>query len=115
MTPEALLRDHTSEVRDLAQQLRQLIHATLPGMREKGYSGWHAIGFHHPAAGYVCGIFPKEQSVRFLFEHGVLLSDPEGILQGDGKQTRHIDLCPSDQIPTAALEWFLLEAVSLRS
>ena len=87
----------------------------MPNATEHGYSGWHAIAFRHPAAGYVCGIFPFAESVRFLFEHGVQLHDPEGIFTGGGKQTRYIELKPGDSVPNDALRILIAEAIALRS
>jgi hypothetical protein len=115
MTPDDILRDHTPEVRAVADALRALVHDTIDGMTERAYPGWHAIGLRHPKAGYVCGIFPMEDAVRFVFEHGRQLSDPTGILTGDGKQVRYIDLRAAGDIPAEALRPLLLEAVALRS
>jgi hypothetical protein len=114
MTPDDILRDHSPEVQAIAGALRRLIHDTVDGLSERAYPGWHAIGFRHPRAGYVCGIFPFATSVRFVFEHGRQLSDPFGVLQGDGKQIRYIDIEDVAAIPAAAIPPLLLEAVELR-
>lgn len=115
MTPNDILRDHPPEVQATAEALRALIHDTVEGMAERAYPGWHAIGFRHPKAGYVCGIFPMDDFVRFVFEHGRQLSDPLGILEGDTKQIRYIDLRQPEDIPAEAIRPLLLEAVALRS
>lgn len=115
ITPDDILRDHTPEVRAIAETLRRLIHDTIDGMTERAYPGWHAIGFRHPRAGYVCGIFPFESLVRFVFEHGRQLADPDGVLRGDGKQVRYIDLVDATAVPLDAIRPLLLEAVALRS
>ncbi len=78
------------------------------------YPGWHAIGFRHPSAGYVAGLFPQEDSVRFLFEWGVLLQDPDRLLTDGGKQTRYAEYTRPEQIPTEGLAALLLETVSVR-
>lgn len=114
MTPDDILNDHTPEVRAIAEALRRLIHDTVEGMTERAYPGWHAIGFRHPVAGYVCGIFPFADYVRFVFEHGRQLTDPDGVLQGDGKQIRYIDLRDAAEVPDDAVRLLLLEAVALR-
>lgn len=114
MTPDDILRDHAPEVQSTAEALRELIHDTVEGMTERAYPGWHAIGFRHPKAGYVCGIFPMENVVRFVFEHGRQLSDPDSVLTGDGKQVRYIDLRRPEDVPDEALRPLLLEAVALK-
>ncbi|MDX1435204.1 MAG: DUF1801 domain-containing protein [Anaerolineales bacterium] len=113
VSPEDILRGHSREVSEIAEALRSLIHETLGDMTEKAYPGWQGIGFRHPRSGYVCGIFPRETSARLLFERGVLLTDPNGLLEGDGKQTRHLDISSVDEIPREAIRLFLYEAVSL--
>jgi hypothetical protein len=88
----------------------------LPEAREVAYPGWHAIGFRHPKAGYVCGIFPFEGSVRLVFEWGVLLRDDARLLQPGGRQVRFAEFFdPSAALPEAELERMLLEAVALRA
>jgi len=114
VTPDEILSGHTIRVRETAEALRGLIHDTVADMTERAYPGWHAVGFRHPVAGYVCGIFPFADYVRFVFEHGRQLADPQRVLRGDGKQVRYIDLRDAADIPTDAVRLLLLEAVALR-
>ena len=76
MTPDELLAEHSPEVEALGQRIRAFFHATVPEASEKAYPGWHGIGYRHPVAGYLGGIFPQHGHVRLLFEFGVLLPDP---------------------------------------
>lgn len=113
-TPDDILRPHSPVVIDTANALRALLHDTVPEFKEKAYPGWHGIGFQHPRAGYVCGLFPRETAVRLLFEHGRLLSDPDGVFTGGGTQTRHIDITSAAEIPANEVRRLLLEAIALR-
>jgi hypothetical protein len=113
--PREVLADHTPAIRALCDELRALAHDVMPDATEHGYSGWHAIALRHPAAGYVCGIFPFADPVRLLFEHGVLLHDPDGIVTGNGKQVRYIDLNPGCVVPADAPRGLIAEAAGLRS
>lgn len=88
----SLLADHTREVADLTQVLRAVVRSALPMATEKINLGWHGLGYHDPDAGYVAGIFPGDESVKLGFEHGVELSDPEGLLEGDGSRVRYVVL-----------------------
>ena len=115
LTPDDILNDHTPEVRAIVEVLRHLIHDTVDGMTERAYPGWHAIGFRHLRAGYVCGLFPFDDYVRFVFEHGRALSDPAGVLGGDGKQIRFIDIYTVEAIPVEPLQALLLQAVALQA
>lgn len=113
VSAEDILRDHSAGVRRIVDTFRELITDTLDGLTEKAYPGWHAIGYRHSRAGYICGVFPYDSTVRLIFEKGVLLSDPQGVLEGDTKQIRYIEVSEVDQIPVDALRLLLLEAVSL--
>jgi hypothetical protein len=116
--PEEILAGHTPEVRRIAQRLRELIRDVVPEAVETAHRGWHAIGYRHPQAGYFCGIFPLERSVKLGFEWGALLRDVDGLLQRGpsvGKQVRYAELADADAIPEDALALLLLEAVGLRS
>lgn len=94
--PSAEIRDFLSErfpeAAELALGVRDVVLAADPDLRERIYSGWGGIGFRHPEAGYVCGIFPRagEPAVRLLFEHGVELEGRSELLEGAGSQTRYV-------------------------
>ncbi len=102
-----ILGDHTPEVVDLTLQLRDLIRSVMPDAIERVYHGWHGIGFHHPAAGYVCALFPAADHVRVGFEHGHLLPGPEGAFDSGGSQVRFITV----ETPTPELSAQLGELV----
>ena len=89
-SPEDILDDHTPAVVELVQQLRDLVGSSMPDAAERIYPGWHGIGFHHPTAGYVCGLFPGADNVRVGFEHGHVLSDPHGLFDSGGSQVRYV-------------------------
>jgi hypothetical protein len=76
---------------ELAVRTRDAVLAADPDLSERLYPGWRGVGYRHPEAGYVCGIFPQpDGEVRLLFEHGAALPDPDGVLQGSGTQTRYV-------------------------
>jgi hypothetical protein len=43
---------------DIAERLRVLTRETVPEADERAYTGWQAIGYRIPEAGYFAGIFP---------------------------------------------------------
>ena len=113
LRPEDILLDHRPGVRELAEQLRGIILAAAPEASETAYPTWHAIGYRHPRAGYFCGIFPQVESVRLIFEFGVLLPDPGRVLEGSGKQVRYVEIREGDPVPVEAIREFLEAALSL--
>ena len=101
---------------DLVLWVREIVLASEPDLTERVYLGWDGIGFRHPDAGYVCAIYPRdqEQEVRLLFEHGVRLDDPEGLLEGAGTQTRFIRIREEDELLAAAIGRYVHDAVAER-
>ena len=110
---EKLLRDHNPEVRALVEQLRALVRTTVPTAVEKANPVWRSLNYHHPECGYFCGLFPQQNGVNLAFEFGVLLPDPDGLLEGDGKQVRYVRVKTSKDIRTRALRKLLLAALAL--
>ncbi len=110
------LRDSHPGLADLALWVREMILAGEPDLTERVYPGWDGIGFRHPDAGYVCAIYPREQEqeVRLLFEHGVRLDDPEGLLEGAGTQTRFIRVRERDARLAATIGRYVRAAVAER-
>ncbi len=101
------------EIRAIAEGLRRLSRESMPEAAESGHPTWHSIGYRHPKAGYVCGIFPHKDSVDLVFEFGILLPDPHQVLQGEGKQTRYIPITTIDEINEVAIKQLIGEALSL--
>jgi hypothetical protein len=88
----ALLAEHTAEVAAAAEWLREVVLGALPDASERVYRGWHGFGYHHPEAGYVCAVFPRAGEALLAFERGVLLDDPHGLLDGDGRTVRWVQV-----------------------
>jgi hypothetical protein len=102
----------------LAQRLRALVMETLPEVEERAYPVWKGIGYVHPEAGYVCGVFFFPDHVALGFERGVLLADPEGLLRTgrtSGKKVRYLEVRTMKDIRVRALRRLLKDAVSLRT
>jgi hypothetical protein len=113
LTPEDILADGSPELRQLAEQLRSLIWATVPAAEERALPGWRAIGYHHPEVGYFCGLFLLADRVDLAFEFGVLLPDPANLLEGNGKQVRYVRVWQQENIRAEPIRDLLLAAVSL--
>lgn len=104
ITPMHILAGYDEPIRGLAEQLRRLVQQTVPVI-ERTYAGWRGLGYHRPLphGGYFCGIYPRRDAVRLLFEWGAQLPDEDGLLRGDGVRTRYVELRPGLPIPEAAL------------
>ena len=97
---------------ELALWVRALVLAAEPDLAERVYRGWDGIGFRHPDAGFICAIYPRDDEVRLLFEHGARLEDPDGLLRGVGTQTRFLPVRRCDEALAAAIGGYVHEAVA---
>lgn len=113
ITPEDILTGLTPDVADLVQSLRRLILDTVPDAVEIAYPVWKGIGYHHGTSGYFCAIFPQASGVKLGFEFGVLLPDPDRVLEGTGKQVRYVVIQDTALIPAGAIKRLLAAALSL--
>jgi hypothetical protein len=111
----AFLAERHPGALELALWVRAVVLAAEPDLTERVYRGWNGIGFRHPEAGYVCAIYPQDDgSVRLLFEHGTRVDDPEGLLEGDGTQTRFLTVTAPDDALAAPMRRLVLDAVAER-
>jgi hypothetical protein len=113
ITVEQLLEGHNPDIRAIVVALRKLILETVPNAAESANPGWRSISYRQPEQGYFCGIFPTQDDVILVFEFGILLSDPDGVLVGDGKQVRNIILRNVEDIPAEPIQKLLIEAINL--
>ena len=114
--PEALLADHPPERRAVANALRDLVKQVVPDAVERVRPGWGLIGYDVPVGRgktrYFAFVWAEPEHVHLGFEHGVLMDDPAGLLQGRGetKQVRWLTFQRLDEIPPEA-EDLVREAV----
>ncbi len=98
----------------LVARLRNLVRETVPDAAERAYPVWRGIGFRHPERGYFCGIFPQKDWGRLVFEYGALLADPDDFLNGNGKQTRYVQMRRQRDIRVLSLKRLIRSAVEFR-
>ena len=110
----AFLRELEPRTWELAAWTRERVRRADPDLTERIYRGWKGVGFRHPEAGYVCAVFPRSEWVVLLFEHGASLLDPEGVLLGDGTQTRFLRIECDDEATAGLVERYVQQAVAQR-
>src|SRR5882724_1478597 len=95
--PSALkkfLKPYDREVRDLALGLRALLLEEMAPCYENIYDAYSAVAIGYGTSDKLRdGIFHiavYTQHVNLGFNDGATLDDPKGILQGNGKQIRHL-------------------------
>jgi hypothetical protein len=116
---EFLLDSFPPGIRDTGRVLRALILETVPGSAEAVRSGWRWIAYSLPEKGRVrnfAWIGPERKHIHLGFEHGTLLADPEGILQGAQERLRkfrYLTFEPEIDIDRAILVDYITRAAQL--
>jgi hypothetical protein len=114
--PDAFLAAFDDEIRALADRLRAVVRRAVPAAVERVRPGWRLIGYDVPAAGrkaYFAYVAPEPIHVHLGFEHGVLMADPDRMLEGahlNLRQVRYVTYRPGDEVPEPALERLAREA-----
>lgn len=98
-----------------AEKIVAALRRLAPDLEPKVRLGWGSVNFRHPKAGFVCAVFPMADRVSLVFEHGRLLGNDSGLLEGNGRQVRFIPFRPGQPVPEEALGMLLAEAVALRA
>jgi hypothetical protein len=116
---EFLLDGYPPAIRETGLALRSLILATIPGSVETVRTGWRWIAYSLPEKGKVrnfAWIGPERKHIHLGFEHGTLLADPEGILQGAQerlKKFRYFTFEPAIDLDEAILVDYVERAAEL--
>ena len=106
-----LLDFYPAPVRTLMADLATLIKSAAPG--GEAVRPTRCLRYSHARCGYFCGLYPQDSSAQLLFEFGVLLPDPEGLLEGDGSHVRFVTVWANQPLrarrPCAA--WWPLRTI----
>ncbi|HKY79829.1 MAG TPA: DUF1801 domain-containing protein [Anaerolineales bacterium] len=91
---EDFLTGFAPDVRNLALALRDLVFEIEPNALEQIDVPAHllAYGYAKTYAHLVCVVSLYGEYVNLGFPRGVDLPDPEGLLEGSGKQARHVKI-----------------------
>lgn len=84
----------------------------VPGVTEKLRSGWGLIGYNAPA--YFAFIVPERDKLRIGFEWGVMLPDPNRLLEGTASHVRYVTIRTARGVAAPALANLLRAAAVIR-
>ena len=101
-----LLGSYDASVKEIALRARDLITRLVPKSEEKVYFGWRIISFSLDGkmSGQFLSIGPGRNYVNLYFMLGTSLDDPKGLLEGTGKNMRHVKLREVADLKNAALK-----------
>jgi len=117
--PELFLSGYPTEIHDIAERLRSVVHEAVPEAIERVRTGWRLIGYDVPVdrrTRYFAFVAPEPEHVHLGFEYGACMTDPDDLLQGahlNLRKVRFVTYEPGDSIPTEALLRYTREAAAL--
>jgi hypothetical protein len=117
--PELFLSGYPSEIGDIAEILRSVVHEAVPEAVEGVRTGWRLIGYDVPVGRrtrYFAFVAPEPKHVHLGFAHGAWMADPDDLLQGarlNLRKVRYVTYEPGDPVPTEALVRYTREAAAL--
>lgn len=99
------------EKREIISHLRNIASGISSGAKED--IKWNALCLFKDKRAFV-GIMPYKKYVSVIFDRGSELSDPNSLLEGKGKQMRHIKIYKESEIKKKNVANFIEESYSLK-
>lgn len=112
-TFENIMKSISSDMREIACELRQLIADVLPGVTEVAWERQRIIGYGigvKKMSEQFCYIAPQKNHVNLGFYYGADLDDPSRLLEGTGKKLRHIKIRSKNEVAKPELLQLLQRA-----
>jgi hypothetical protein len=107
---DACIARGNPKLKPVADEIRRLVKETIPESIE-AINPWGipAFDFHGP----ICFMMVGKHHITLGFSRGTSLSDAAGLLEGIGKNLRHVILTDAAPIPTGALTKLIRQAATL--
>jgi hypothetical protein len=102
------------EAKDIADAVREIIADIAPDSKEKTMYGGQV--FELDSLGdrrLFCGIFIRANHVTVEFDRGYELDDKTKLLEGKGKDRRHLKISSKTEIVSKNLKGFIAQAYNL--
>jgi hypothetical protein len=99
-----------AKLAEVAQALRHLMKKTVPGTKES-VNSWKIPTFE--SNGPMCFLMIGKNHVTFGFLRGTSLPDPAKLLEGTGKNLRHVKLRTAEDLRKPALKKLIQAAARL--
>jgi hypothetical protein len=106
----AYMKDENPELRKVARALRNFVKRSVPGVKET-VNAWGIPTFEAPNP--FCFYMVGKNHVTFGFHFGTSLQDPEQLLEGTGKNIRHVKLRTVADLEQKSLPGLVLAAARL--
>jgi hypothetical protein len=86
VSADAILGRYGPDGDRAARWLRGVIDDAGLHLDERPRPGWVCLTYHHPDAGYVVGIFPRDGHAQLVVEHGAALDGFDDLFDEVGGQ-----------------------------
>lgn|SRR5512146_392462 len=118
MPVEVFLEGCSPVHRAIADRLRSIIHRAVPEATERVRVGWGVIGFDLPKgrrSPFFAWVFPEREHVHLGFPQGVLIADPDRMMDGEGitKRARWLTYTSVDDVDEVVAERLILAAAGI--
>ena len=111
------LKPYDPAIRDLALGLRELVLDEMGPCYENIYDAYSAVAIGYGTSGRMNdGIFHVAvytNHVNLGFNWGATLADPDGILEGSGKQIRHISIRTLADLARPEIRKYVRQAIKV--
>ena len=104
------VKDENPELRKVVRGLRSLMKKCVPGTKET-VNAWGIPTFERKDP--FCFFMAGKNHVTFGFHFGTSLEDPEGLLEGTGKNIRHVKLRTLEDLEQKGLKNLVQAAARL--
>ena len=105
-------KDDNPELRRVVRALRNFVKKVVPGTRET-VNSWGVPTFEKKAP--YCFYMVGKHHVTFGFHFGTSLPDPKGLLEGTGKNMRHVKLRDLESLEQKGLRDLVRSAARFES
>ena len=107
------LSGYPEPVHEFAVKLRQLVLANLPAVTEQLDLPAKMVAYCYSQkyVDLICVIIPSQKGLKLGFNRGSTLADPDGLLKGEGKITRYVEIHSEHDIHSPLLKKLLEEAL----
>jgi hypothetical protein len=106
------LREKNLGIQEAANHLRAFVKKNLPKAKE-GINPWHVPIFE--SNGPICYYMAGKNHITLGFIRSTLLPDPEGLLEGTGKNLRHVKIRSVADLNRKDLRELLKSAAALNA
>lgn len=111
---DALLSTYPDGVQEIANAARGVMTGAFPEIKENVDEPAKLIGYSYGPGlkAYVGSLILSKTGVKLGIAYGAALQDPKGIMKGEGKVHRHVQLSSVDDLKQPGLKQLLKDALA---